>query len=294
MLRLDAEQLDRVLAQLGWTLVRCRRVTAMQVLVDGTAVELSGGGTTVAVDGYGEFDAGDRLGLDRPFRGPWPARRRGRGLGRDHRPLGSRTRTPRRSPWASPDRSALRGRPCRRSPRRRVRPDRHERFAGDGVRRHRRAAAGVGPQRQLWLVDRRPPGAVAFVGKPAVRRTGWRCRRLGGTVESASLSRDGTRLVLAVRRGSATVLVLTRVLRRADGTPRGFTALQPLPAAARLRDVSGLGWRDPATVAVLTRPSTRTSGIELVSVRRFVAAGPPRTPGRRAVRQRHRHDRVAG
>ena len=269
VLRLDSEQLDRLLAQLSWTLRQTEEVTRLQILVDGNPVELPGGGTTVRVTEYGEFSPAiasastDLFGV--------------RGL-RVVQGFGSEEITAARLPDQDSGPSSMGVEMS------------GQRFAvvsGDGGRvdvfgrggdenndennKASTAYRGADVLRpmwdrtgRLWLLDRRPSGSVVLVGRPD-QVTPLASLQLPGIVEAASLSRDGTRLALAVRRGDAVVILQTRVVRRADGTPTGFTGFQVLPSERGLRDVRGLGWRDPATLAVLTRPSTRTSGIELVS-----------------------------
>lgn len=278
VLRLDSDRLDRMLAQLSWTLRQTGDVTALQLLVDGNPVELPGGGTTVGVTGYAEFSPAiasastDLFGV------------RGR---RVVQHVGSEEITAARLP-------ATNGHP--RSMGVAMTGQRFAVVSDDGERVDvfgRTGASGRGPVTvyrgtdvlrpmwdhtdRLWLVDQRSTGPVALVGKSGdLERLA--LPHVGGTVEEASLSRDATRLALVVRRGNATVLLQTRVLRHGDGQPTGFTALQPLPSEHRLQDARGLGWRDPATLAVLTHPSPRTSGVELVSCdgsSRLVNLAPP-------------------
>jgi hypothetical protein len=265
VLRLDSSRMDRVLAQLTWTLRQTDNVTRVQILVDGNPVELPGGGTTVNVMDYGEFSPAiasastDLFGV--------------RGL-RVVQDVGAEEITAANLPAQD------------RAPRSMGVEMSGQRFAvvsADGGRVDVLGRTGAGSQPaatvytgtdllrpmwdhtdRLWLVDLRHSGPEVLVGKPD-QLTRLALPHVAGSVQAASLSRDGTRLAFAVRRGNATVLLLTRVVRRSDGTPTGFTRFRALPSEHGLRDVRGLAWRDPATVAVLTRPSMRTSGIELVS-----------------------------
>jgi hypothetical protein len=119
----------------------------------------------------------------------------------------------------------------------------------------------------LWLVDRSggdPAVYVEHFGR--VRRIP--ARGLGGEhVLAAALSRDGTRLVAAVAGSSATTdrLVMMRVVRRATGGPVRLTAPRRMSTPQPLVRVQDVAWRDPTTVAVLTRPSGTTSEVVLAS-----------------------------
>ena len=123
---------------------------------------------------------------------------------------------------------------------------------------------------RLWLVDRTAEGTKVLVGS----RAGVRPVRAPGLgtqqVIAAALSRDGSRLAVAVtgRRPGAqdgTRLLVLRVVRKGAGAPLRLTAPRPLTATAPLTDVRGLSWRDPTTVAVLTRPSRNTSEVLLAA-----------------------------
>jgi hypothetical protein len=120
---------------------------------------------------------------------------------------------------------------------------------------------------RLWLVDRTPEGVRVLVGS----RAGVRPIAAPGLrhqdVLAAALSRDGSRLAVAVagsRRGSARLLVL-RVVREGAGAPVRLTRAQPLTTVTSPMQVRGLSWRDPTTVAVLSRPSRTTSEVLLAA-----------------------------
>jgi hypothetical protein len=121
---------------------------------------------------------------------------------------------------------------------------------------------------RTWLVDRTSAGARVVV----VERDGLRTLVAPGLsserVLGAALSRDGTRLALTVRGdgGGPSRLLLARVVRRDGGQPVRLTRAVELPAAVRLDGGRAVGWRDPTTVAVLTRPSDSTSQVVLSSV----------------------------
>jgi hypothetical protein len=124
--------------------------------------------------------------------------------------------------------------------------------------------------RRVWLVD--PAG-----GPDAVRvlldgeLTPMSVRGLPERpVTAAALSRDGTRLVLALEPtpGRGAQLFLTRVLRASDesGTPVRLSRARPIATQSPVERVLDIAWRDGTRVAVLTRTSRTTSLVELVSV----------------------------
>ena len=89
-------------------------------------------------------------------------------------------------------------------------------------------------------------------------------------VIAAALSRDGSRLAVAVAgrgAGAATGarLMVLRVVRKSAGAPVRLTPARPLTTVAPLVQVRGMAWRDPTTVAVLTRPSRTTSEVLLAA-----------------------------
>jgi hypothetical protein len=92
-----------------------------------------------------------------------------------------------------------------------------------------------------------------------------------GELTAAALSRDGTRLVLALAPGASGAgarLYLTRVLRASDesGTPVRLSRARPIKTQSPLQRVVDLTWRDGTQVAVLTRATRTTSLVDVVSV----------------------------
>lgn len=121
---------------------------------------------------------------------------------------------------------------------------------------------------RLWLVDRTDVGAVVSVSHDAGGRPVARPITVpgvtGSEVVAAALSRDGTRLAVLRRVGDREELVLSRVVRNAQGRPVRVTPAQRLPAGERIDRAVSLGWRDPTTVAVLTTASPVASDVVLV------------------------------
>ena len=105
---------------------------------------------------------------------------------------------------------------------------------------------------RIWVLDRNGGRArvIQVVDGEAreVEVPGLTGRRLSELI----VSRDGSRLVAVVRRGSTDQVVAVRIRHDAAGAVIGFTRPQPLslPAedTARIRDVA---WRSPTTVSVL-------------------------------------------
>ena len=266
VLDLAPEQLQLALAQLAWTLRQVADVDSFQLTVDGAEIDLPGGINLVEVSGWEEFSpaissaspylfgilessvvqlSGSRESVATSFAGVGDARslavtmdgQRFAVVSQDGRRVAvlPRSADEAATPTATYDGSDL------------LRP------MWDLTDR-------------LWLVDRTAAGAEVRVARQG------RVRRLpapgldGREVLAASLSRDGTRLVAAVSGdGSEARLMVLRVVRQGGGSPVRLTAAQPLPAPEPLRDVRAVGWRDPTTVAVLSRPSGITSKVVLVA-----------------------------
>jgi len=127
----------------------------------------------------------------------------------------------------------------------------------------------------LWLVDRTRDGARVLVVH------GNQVRRLrvpgvtGADVAGFSVARDGSRLAVAYAGSRAPTIRVTDILRTDEGIVSGAGQSRTFAAgggdAIRLVDV---GWRDPATLAVLSRNSAETSQVSYVS-----ADGSPVDPG---------------
>jgi hypothetical protein len=87
----------------------------------------------------------------------------------------------------------------------------------------------------------------------------------GGRITALRVSPDGTRALLVVQRGARSEVVVTGVVRAADGTPlrlaRTAHALMP-----DLTSAVDAGWRDPSQVAVLGARSG-TAGTYVWNVR---------------------------
>ena len=127
----------------------------------------------------------------------------------------------------------------------------------------------------LWLVDRTPNGArVLVVDADGVRRTVQVPGVTGADVAAFSVARDGARLAVAYAGSPTPRLRVVDILRTDEGIVSGAGRAQVFSTgdadAARIVDI---GWRDPATLAVLSRPSAETSRLSFIS-----ADGSPTLP----------------
>jgi hypothetical protein len=271
---LEGDDLDRAMAQLVWTLRQLPDVTAVRVTVGGQPLRLPGAAPTLDVDSAASFS---------PYVG----------YAEDALFSVSEDGVQEVRPFARPERTRLVGLPTDR-PGARLGVSLQATVAAladaDGVVRTYPAGSGVDSppgtgvtviagtalrplwdwSRRLWLVD--PAGGrtavrVVLDGKvTALPLPGLPDRE----VTAAALSRDGTRLVLALApdRGRPARLYLTRVLRDSDdgGTPVRLTRARTVATEAPVERVVDLAWRDGTQVAVLTRASRTTSLVEVVSV----------------------------
>ena len=271
---LRGSDLDRALAQLVWTLRQLPDVTAVRVTAGGRPLRLTGAGPTLDVDSaasYSPFVAyaedalfsvdGDEVEEIRPFTRPQrttlvqlPVERPGARLGVSLQATAAAV---------ADDDGVVRTYP-----------------AGSGVDSPVGSGAAITVReslrplwdwsRRVWLVD--PDG-----GPDAVRvALGSRLTALplpglpARPITSAALSRDGTRLVLALApiRTRPARLYVVRVQRGSDetGTPVRLERPRPIATQSPLKRVLDLAWRDGTQVAVLSRASRTTSVVDLVSV----------------------------
>ncbi len=262
---LDEAQLERAAAQLAWTVRQVDEVRRVEVTADGAALELPGSGSRVDVGEWTEFSptiasaSTDLFGLRRKvvlqLAGDTAVRAAEVPAGTDPRLLGV-DMTGRRFALVGTD-GVVRVAP-------RVTDEEPVAVVYDGTEVLRPMWDRTD---RLWLVDRTAAGARLLVVD------GSRVRRLpapglaGTDVLQVALSRDGTRLaaVVDVPGQRAHRLVLAGVVRR-DGRPVRLTDPVTLGTPRPLTGVTGVGWRDPTTVAVLTRPSDTSSEVVLASV----------------------------
>ena len=118
----------------------------------------------------------------------------------------------------------------------------------------------------LWLIDRTARGARVLVV------SGGEVRRLrvpgvtGADVAAFSIARDGSRLAVAYAGTPAPPVRVIAILRTDEGIVSGAGRLPELsPDIADGARIVDIGWRDPATLAVLSRPTAETSEVGFVS-----------------------------
>lgn len=265
----DARQL--AVAQLAWTLRQLPDVTAVQMTVDGTPVEVPGNRGPVDVESWQEYSPAiasastDLFGVrggsivqvvgEKPLEAAQLGRYaepapRSLGVNMTGQQMAVVTHAGREVVVLSRSSSDVAPRTA---------------YVGSNVLRPMWDRTD-----RLWLVDRTAGGPRVLVGSRAGVRTIAAPGITGRQVLAAALSRDGSRLAVAVagRRpasGAEARLLVLRVVRSGSGVPLRLTRAQPLTTAAPLVRVRGLGWRDPSTVAVLTRPSRATSEVLLAA-----------------------------
>lgn len=124
--------------------------------------------------------------------------------------------------------------------------------------------------RSIWLVPRRFDGSVQVLLGGRLRSLAWPvASRRGGMVRAATVSRDGSRLAVALARpGGGSELLLARVMRSSEssGTPLALRGGRAVQTGTRLPPVVEIGWRDAQTLAVLVRGEGLSSRVLTVPV----------------------------
>lgn len=118
----------------------------------------------------------------------------------------------------------------------------------------------------LWLVDRTPRGARVRV----VRGNDVRTLRVpgvtGADVAAFSVARDGSRLAVAYAGSPAPPVRVTAILRTDEGIVSGAGRARVFAATQGDENrIVDIGWRNPATLAVLSRPTAETSQVGFIS-----------------------------
>jgi hypothetical protein len=118
----------------------------------------------------------------------------------------------------------------------------------------------------LWLVDRTLEGARVLVVRDDQVREVDVPGVTGAGIAAFSVARDGSRLAVAYGGGRGNSVRVTDILRTDEGIVSGAGRSRTFTAggrdAIRLVDV---GWRDPGTLAVLSRGSAETSQVSYIS-----------------------------
>jgi hypothetical protein len=275
VLDLDDENLDRVFAQVAWTLAQVPGIDRMSITVDGSPIDLPGEGPDVDVGRWSEYDPavawaspslfGLRNGRvvtvlhdqERRISGVFGALDVGlRSIGVDLPAEHVAGVTASGRTVLTGSRNAISGGPPKPQDARLV-------YAG-GTDVLRPVYDLYG---WLWLVDRTAAGAALSVVRGGAATPVDAPGITGTDVRSFILSRDGTRLVAVVRRDGHERVVVARVQRDHSGWVRRVDAASPLPLgvpeAGTIRD---LAWRTPGSVAVLAGPTPGTSRLIVVKV----------------------------
>lgn len=121
---------------------------------------------------------------------------------------------------------------------------------------------------KVWLLDRTADGALISVFNGSRTRPIDVPGVTGRNVTSMLVSRDGSRLVTTVRGKSGDGLQVSRIRHDDRGRVIGFTSPRRLAYASgggpiRIRDV---GWRTPTSVAVLYRQDEATSQVAVIAL----------------------------
>jgi hypothetical protein len=268
VLRAPPGELSRAVDQLAWTLRQVPGIERVRITVGGAPVPLSGGRIDAPVTSGAEFDAA----------GPPNAELWGLRGGRvvDLRATSGSSAS---GPLSRPGYS-MRSIAVSESPRKvaAISGDGTTLFVapaegGDASTPVARPVRGTNLLRpsydmfgDLWLVDRTSRGARVLVVSGNEVRTIPVPGVTGADVAAFSVARDGSRLAVAYAGSRAPLVRVIDILRTDEGIVSG--AGQSRDFAAGGRDATKLvdvGWRDPATLAVLSRASAETSQISYVS-----------------------------
>lgn len=271
VLRATPNELSLAVDQLAWTLRQVPGIARVRLTVGGAAVPLSGGRIDAPVTSGTEFDAA----------GPSDAELWGLRGGRivDLGPA-TDTGTPTDGPLGAPG-YAVRSFTVSESPRRVAA------VSGDGTTVFIAPAEGGDADTpvakpvadatdilrpsydmfgDLWLIDRTSSGArVLVVSGDGVRRL--RVPGVtGADVAAFAVARDGSRLAVAYAGSRGPSVRVTDILRSDEGIISSAGSSRVFAAGGgdttRLVDI---GWRDPATLAVLSRGATETSQVSYIS-----------------------------
>jgi hypothetical protein len=273
VLEIDDGHLSTVYAQLAWTLGQVAGVRRVRVTVDGAPVDVPGSREDMAVDSWSQYDpavswaSASLFGLrsgrlvavgsdgEENVTGPFGVLRLGvRGVAVDM--LGQRV-----AGVTADGHRVLEGNRDGAAGRRPTPRDVRTVFSGSDVLRPAYDLYG-----QLWAVDRTASGARLFVVRRGAARPVTAPGLTGLDVHRFVLSRDGTRLVTLVRRGGHDELLVARVRRDAEGGVRGVDAPRRLAVTGGADRIRDIGWRSPATVAVLSGPTASSSQVVAVKV----------------------------
>jgi hypothetical protein len=266
--QLSARTIDLMMAQLAWTLRQEPKVQSLRLSIGGQPVPLPGGVSSYRIDGGAEYDpAGFQaspllygLRSDHVVAGA-PA-----SMARVDGPFGHRSYGI-STIGVSLDAERLAG----------VADDGRTVVVGPVRDRGRVRAAAVGTSflrpawdfaGRMWLVDRARDGARVAYADPSGAVHPIRVRGVTGTqVRDFVVSRDGTRFIAVVRRGTDDTIVESRIEHNAAGRVVGALAARRIDS----QETSGLAvrdiaWRSPASIVALNPLTPTLSEVAPVSV----------------------------
>lgn len=117
----------------------------------------------------------------------------------------------------------------------------------------------------LWVVDRTAAGARVWLVEDGRARQVPVRGVTGRSVAAASVSYDGSRLAVALAGRNVDRLRVVDVLRTDEGQVTGTGRSRALDVAGDAAQAVDVGWRDPATLVVLSRTGAETSRVDYVS-----------------------------
>jgi len=267
---LPAETIDLMADQLAWTLRQDPQIRSIQLLADGEPLVLPGGATEFGVDYGSAFDPAGRYadeelfglrqgrvvrvvdGVEQPITGPFGTKQYGlsdislnldaslvAGVGE------SGTSVILSSAFGSA--SGLYAVP--------------RTVMSDAVDLLHPAWDTAG---RLWMVDRRPSGAVVSVFHNGTLERVNVPGISGERVTDFLVSRDGTRLVAALDEAPSDQVVVSRIL--ATGRLHGTVARPIVGGPGGLLRVRDLGWRTPTSIFFVNAIAGRQSELRSASV----------------------------
>ena len=267
--RMPPKDLERMLAQLAWTLRQVPGLTRIRVTVDGIPVPLPGGQSDVGVLIGAAYDpvalpdhqvlaiAGGRVvrvvnDAGTPVGGP---------LGRQGFALRSLALDAAGRRIAAVSRN---GRQVYLAPATGAADPARVRPVVSGSDLLRPAFDRFG---QLWTVDSTPDGAVVRVRGAGPDRVVTIPGVSGRRVSAFTITRDGSRFVAAMRGGDVPRMMVVPLVRDARGRfVAGATGQRIDVPAAGAGEVIDVGQTGPTTVAVLVRPTAGTARIVFAEV----------------------------
>ena len=263
VLQASPSALSRVVDQLAWTLRQVPGIERVRITVGGTPVPLPGGGIDAPVSSGPQLDAAGPGGAEL-----W-ALRGGRVVDLD---------TPDRDPVAGAF-----GKPGYAL--RTFAVDQTDRLVA-GVTTNgrsvfvtdsdgetaRRVATGSDLLRPsydmfggLWLVDRTAKGARVLYSSGDQVREVEIPGVTGAQVAAFSMAWDGSRMAVAYSGSPAPAVRVTDILRTDEGIVSGAGRSSTFAPGTDASSVVDIGWRDPSTLAVLSRTSVESSQVSFIS-----------------------------